>query len=208
MSFFNISCFSQNIDIENKHKENFRDIDGAYYQDINYVFNPFEGNWLYSITNSDGTITSIRFKVKKLENQIYHYSVKNINYNQDVVIVGYQYIENNIEKVNTLNIVDDKNINFISCSMSGNGILTADDKPECTNCQTLEKRVNLLYFEPNSKDRYANVILRKTINNSGNEILEVKIYSTQHKLINANNLSSEPEGYFTLPFGNFVLIKQ
>ena len=209
ISFINMSCFSQSIDVENKHKENFRDINGAYYEDINSVFNPFEGNWLYSLTNSDGTITSIRFKVKKLENQLYHYSVKNINYHQDVIIVGYQYIENNIEKVNTLNIVDDDIINFINCAISGNGILLPDDKPICFNCFPLEKRVELLYFEPNSKDKYANIILRKTINTSGNEVLEVKIYSPiQHRLINVNNPSQEPEGYFTLPFGNFVLIKQ
>jgi hypothetical protein len=199
-------CNSQIIDINNKYSDNFIDVNGAYYKDINNVFATFEGDWLYSITNTDGTITSLRFKVKKLENQPYHDPVANINYTQDVLIVGYQYVENNIEKVNSLNIVD-QDINFINCSLSGDVILLPNESPICSNCSSNEKRVELLYYEPNSKSQYRNLILRKTMSGI-NEVLEIKFYTTYHKMKIANNPFPVDYGYFNIPNQEFTLIKQ
>ena len=71
--------------------------DNVYYKDIDNDFNRFEGTWL--LTNGTTTLTII------LEKKVMSYIqnvMSNTNYYRDALVGEYRYVENGIEKINTL----------------------------------------------------------------------------------------------------------
>lgn len=69
--------------------------DGYNIKDLNSLLNPFEGTYLYA----NGT-TSFKIILVKKEHQY------NGRYYEDLIIGEYQYIENGIERVNTLSQIN------------------------------------------------------------------------------------------------------
>ncbi|HET8809139.1 MAG TPA: DUF6705 family protein [Flavobacteriaceae bacterium] len=73
---------------------------GVYYKDVNHILDPFVGTWLYTNGN-----TSFKIVLEKME----HSSASNGIFFEDLLIGAYRYVENGVEKVNTLN---DLQINY------------------------------------------------------------------------------------------------
>lgn len=69
--------------------------EGFYFKDINNDFNSFEGTWEYTSGNTSLTI-SFRKRINV------HQQSEISNYHLDALVGEYKYIENGIEKVNTL----------------------------------------------------------------------------------------------------------
>ena len=91
ITFLCFSCKAQTITITGNETHSSTPI-GGHYKDTNSILNPYEGTWLYT----NGT-TSITVKLRKITN---FYNGKCY---QDMLVGEYQYIENGIEKINTLN---------------------------------------------------------------------------------------------------------
>jgi len=70
-------------------------IPNMYLKDTNNVLNPFEGTWIYTNGN-----TSLKIILVK-KNMTY-----SPNYYEDLIIGEYQYIENGIEKFNSLSDIN------------------------------------------------------------------------------------------------------
>jgi hypothetical protein len=89
--FISTSIFAQSpiIDIEEYTYKS--EIENAYYKDINNYFNDFEGTWLYTNGN-----TSLKIVLTK---ETMQYTGK---FYTDGITGEYQYIENGLEKRNTL----------------------------------------------------------------------------------------------------------
>jgi hypothetical protein len=87
--------------------------DGYYYKDINYLLDPFVGTYLYTNGN-----TSFKIVLKKMIQ-----SSCNDYYYEDLIIGAYQYIENGVEKVNTLSELNNTYSDGIKYPICGNQIL-------------------------------------------------------------------------------------
>ncbi|MDY0090826.1 MAG: hypothetical protein RBR78_10745 [Flavobacteriaceae bacterium] len=89
--FIVLSANAQNLSLELRDPLNLQA--GAYYKDTNNVFDNFVGTWLYTNGN-----TSFKIVLAK-QPDVY---VSNGGYYEDLIIGEYQYIENGVEKINTL----------------------------------------------------------------------------------------------------------
>jgi hypothetical protein len=196
--------FAQQIDIENKYKSGTSEISGAHYKDNNSVFNNFEGDWLYSLVNSDGTTTSLYLKIKKVNDIPDTFGPSNIHYFTDALLVAHRFVKNNIVKFDNLNGFNQLN-SLNATNFYGDYILDPNNKPVCSTCGANEKRVQLFYSEPNNNDYYYNIVLRRTTNSNNVPILEMKVYAHSVSMITPDNPVKKD---MDLAVGNYVLIKQ
>lgn len=168
--------------------------DGYYIKDINNYLNPFEGTYLYTNGNTSFKIILVK-KVQQYNGRYY----------EDLIIGEYQYIENGVEKVNTLsNINIVYNNQSIKHAISGNLIVDNNFRYwKCPTCPTNERR-----FSGGIKDvttgRGASITMRRT-NENGQEVMKIKISHVMGVALPAGQ-PAPPD--FSLPQGEFTLIKQ
>ncbi len=178
-----IQCKAQNvINIQNWNGQYSIN---TYIMDVNNVFNTFEGTWLY--TNGNTTLKIVLVKrVITLAN----------NYSEDLLVGEYQYIENGVEKFNSL-----VNLNAFLPSeyhhkIHGNFIPTTPTPFD--NYTSGETRVQLIF----SDNIGGNINIRKTII-SGQEAIQIFKISRQETTVKGQ-LILQP----ILPDGFYTLIKQ
>jgi hypothetical protein len=132
-----LACNAQTPVLPIFDNPDFGEAAGVSYKDINNDFDNFTGTWEFV----SGT-TSLRIVLQK---QLQAYSDVN-DYFQDVMYGEYRFIENSVEKVNTLN-----QVNFgtpFSHAIAGNLIIKSTGVPICNNCTPDEKRLNLMFKDP------------------------------------------------------------
>lgn len=149
-----VNCKAQTPILDISQDRGTANITGAYYKDIHNLLNPFEGTYVYT----NGNVTLKIVLQKKIMG-----TVHNNRYYYDCLIGEYQYIENGVEKVNTLNKL---NINYSdkrNHSIDGNLIITAGNVG-CDECLPNEKawRGGLV---DGSTDNTADIIIRKVTQN-------------------------------------------
>jgi len=169
-------------------------IENAYYKDLNNDLNPFEGTWLY--TNGNTSLKII------LEKKI---MFNNGDYYEDLMVGGYQYIENGVEKINTLSDVNHPSLGY-HASIKGNTILDSCYYLPTDDCVESEKRLSLSIEDTFTNDHYGSLILHKrTIN--GQEALNVRIEFRYYKAtVTEDEIIPDP----TMPWqmNNIIMIKQ
>ena len=143
------------LDLGNRIK----DINGAYHKDMNNLLNPFEGTFVYENGN-----TSLKIVLKKKVRS----SMNGYLY-EDMIIGEYQYIENGVEKINTLNGLSVNHSNGGKYSISGNIIIAG--QVGCNDCLPNEKALRLGLSE-SSTHNTADLIIRRTI---VDDILAIKV---------------------------------
>lgn len=157
------------------------------------LLNPFEGIYEYTNGNTSFKIVLVK-KVQQYNGEYY----------EDLIIGEYQYIENGIEKVNTLNEINTIYLNQGLHKIDGNFLVGNNFKlSPCTNCLTNEKRLYAFITDPTSK-KYAHLIMRRTTE-GGQEVMKIVITSPS----GGAYLEVEgPPAEFSLPLGELTLIKQ
>jgi hypothetical protein len=125
-------------------------------------------------------------------------------YFEDIIIGEYQYVENGIEKANTLS---DLNQNFSrqrKHKLNGNRFINKNNRAwVCNDCSELEKRLKLIINDVISGRFGDFIIRRKTENNQ--EVIKVLATHFSGKIL----IGDEPEQInFALPEGEFTMIKQ
>lgn len=167
---------------------------GYYIKDLHNLLNPFEGTYVY--TNGADTLKIVLVK------KVLQY---NSQYYEDLIIGEYQYIENGIEKINTLNEINNVYIEQRFHKIDSNFLVNNNFKLfPCLDCFTNEKRLYASILDP-STNSYADIVIRKTIIN-GQEALKINIINFKKGLIIVNELATEPN--FSLPLEEYILIKQ
>jgi hypothetical protein len=159
-----ISCKAQNqiIDVQNYDG---KDIQGAYYKDINNVLQPFVGEYLYTNGNTSFKI------ILRLKTMSTPYNNK---FYEDLIIGGFRYIENGQEKANTINALNLlTHTNGWKYSISGNTILTKGDPP-CKNCLEGEKALRISLVDKATKN-WAVLAVRRILQ-AGQPAIEVFVY--------------------------------
>ena len=167
----------------------------AYYKDIDNRLNTYEGTWLFQ--NSSKYLKIVL--VKKL-NEF------NGKYYEDLIVGEYQYIENGVEKVNTLSEINIDYPGQNDHNISGNFLIKKTSKPFCSDCLVDEKRLKLGLTEPN-KGVYGELIVKKTTTINGFEAIKILIRDTGTSTI---NIVGQPQydNCFSVPVGEYTLIKQ
>jgi len=132
-------CRGQSPVLHTFNNQNYGATEGAYYKDIDNDFNKFAGTWLYT----NGT-TSFKITLQKV-NQVYRSSP--FNYYEDLLIGEYRYIENGVEKVNTLPQLT-SGLGAFTHNIVGNIINLGINVPACDDCTATERRVILGFRDP------------------------------------------------------------
>lgn len=163
---------------------------GAYHRDIDNLLNPFEGTYIY---NCGGKTLKIVLKKEILS------SMNNYFY-EDLLIGEYQYIVNGVEKVNTLNALNNNYPNKRKHSISGNHIITMGNIG-CTECVPNEKALMGGLIDRASNNNAQITIRRISLN--GQEAIKIFI------LWHINERSANPVGvHASIPGGEYTLLKQ
>ena len=131
---FTIQCSAQSQIV------NLTDIDGlretdTYYKDIDNNLDVFVGTWVYTNGN-----TSLKIVLKK---EIKYYEGR---YYEDLLIGEYQYIENGVEKINTISQLNTILPDQLGHTICGNAILKNHNIPKCDDCLPDEKRISLYFL--------------------------------------------------------------
>lgn len=180
----NISAQSPIIDIEDLP---FRDyVENAYYKDINNFMNPFAGTWLYTNGNTSFKII-LEKKVMQDVGSIY----------TDYIKGEYQYIENGVEKANTLS-----NANIFNVGIYGDNLVKNTSKPICNDCLPSQRRLRVVLHD-RVNDRSASVTLKFTSVN-GVPALEAFIWGNGKSY----NVDENPPNPISIPLGTFTFIQQ
>ncbi len=178
-----------------------KEVEGAYYKDIYNDLNNFVGTWKYT----DGN-TSLIITLQKKEIQEHLYSYSNVLYYEDILIGGYKYIENGIEKINTLPqllLILPKSYSY---PIAGNIILP----PATTNCPGCLPSMRMVYLQFDDPDREIFGMESKMIfaraDSGGVQKLLLKFKMISGGL--EEDGEDRPYDEYTVPFGDYLLVKQ
>ena len=186
--------FYETINLDPQDRSEEYALTGKYYKDLNNTLNNFTGTFLY--TNG-----STSFKIvlqKKIES-----SVNNV-YKEDILIGGYQYVENGVEKINVLNDINNNYSNGWDYNINANKILTGQTLG-CTDCSINEKWIRGLIHDPLPNGGGPATLFIRKVMVGGQEAIKIWIYKSMY----AAEPGSEPILSIAYPIGEeFILIKQ
>lgn len=160
---------------------------GAYYKDFNNELDTFVGTWKY--TNGS---TSLTITLKKKVMQFF--SDGDVNFYEDILIGEYKYIENGMEKINTLPqlLVDKDPYKY---NIVGNIFYEPTNK----NLQTS-------FSDPNREIQgMTQAMFFDHINNDSQKLLLTFKMMEGPYIVNDEPL---PYTSYTVPFGEYLLVKQ
>ncbi len=165
-------------------------IDNAYYKDLNNELNDFEGTWLYTNGNTS-------LKIVLVKKPMYF----NGDYYQDLIIGEYQYIEDGVEKINTLASL---NLDLgYSHEITGNSILNTCFYLPTDDCVEGEIRLRVSLADAIT-EHVATVLLQKRVVN-GQDALKAFIVFNYFSPLSEGETMPEP----TMPWQDvYILIKQ
>ena len=197
---FTINCKSQ---IKSLYDDEYGAIVGAYYKDTYNDFNQFEGTWI----SDNGNITLLI----KLQKKVYQFIDDGyITFYQDILVGEYRYLENGIEKINTLpNLLIDYEDTYYY-NLAGHII----SKPvlgipeACSNCGPNDTKVQLTFAEPNREifGYSPRMVFHHFVENRI-EKLKVVFSAGGNVMKNLNGEESQYSTY-TIPFGVYILTRQ
>lgn len=187
----NINCKAQYI--TNTTDTNYIELpNNCYLKDSNNYLNPYVGEWKYTIGN-----TTLFIKLRKIINY------NNGNYSEDMLIGEYQYIENGVEKINTLSNFNANLPDQYFHKIDGKTLKTKLDAPACNDCGN-NPRVSLIYNDPTKH-------VAGTMTLGVYDVETIKVYITTSNIRYFQNpdgsLDYENVG-FTIPHGWYILEKQ
>lgn len=189
ISLYNITQ-AQVKDIEDLYLafDNPYDYTNVYFKDINNFYNTFEGTWV--ATQGNKTLKIVLKKLEKEQNKIPYF--------YDDMDGEYQYIENGVEKINTLN-----NTDYYKTSIYSASLLQSHHKPPCNTCNPNNRRLMVL-FKDRDRDLSGTLYLQHiTVN--GQPALKGLLYGNG----GSYNLSNPPQYLtITVPTGWWTFIKQ
>ncbi len=183
------SCYSQELQNLDVYEIDINEND--YVQDINNELEKFEGTW-----QSSSNTNILNLKVIKIQNSF------NGEYFEDYIIGEYQYLENGITIVNTLQNLEDPNITPNNNTIGGRLIITPNEYPTCSNCSTNERRLKLYFVDP-ERDYLSLSITLRYLNGNIPEQITATIIS-EHGVVTPNEDSPTLP---RVPYGTYTLTK-
>ncbi|WP_333693168.1 DUF6705 family protein [Flavobacterium sp.] len=181
------------------------DVPGAYYKDLQQDLNRFVGEWKYE---QGSTELIVRIQIK--EEQFVDYG--NISVFEDFLVAEYRYVENGVEKINTLPNLLINHPNPYSYNINSNIIIkpVATNPDVCRNCGPNDVMVKGSFEDPDRQIDFLDpmVIFRHKVEN-GVEKIFFTLYANGNVYVNENEGAAQNQFFsYTIPFGRYELIKQ
>jgi hypothetical protein len=133
------------------------------------------------------------------------------NFYNDVLIGEYQYIENGLEKVNTLANINQEYSDDSDYNLYGFSLRWKNTYPKCNECDANEKRLVMAINEPSRRHLSGlsnNFTLRRYFVN-GVEKLKIWFPLVGNGLVTDDNTEELSDvNSFSLPYGEYILTKQ
>lgn len=183
-----ISCKAQSPIIDSYYRDG-TTTQGAYYKDMNNLLDQYIGTYLY--TNGSTSLKLILQK-KIMAYDGYEY--------EDLLVGEYRYVENGVEKINTLNELNQPYIIERNHTISASDILKAGDYL-CLGCTGNEVRIYGGIVDHDSQNSGRVIISKITVGNQQ----AIKFYFYWEIKSKQEN---EVVSYTKVPGREWVLIKQ
>lgn len=177
-------------------------ITNAYYKNVNNFQNQYEGTWLY--TNG-----STSLKITLVKKPMFYNADPLDKYYEDLLIGEYQYIENGVEKVNTLANLNTNHSDYLDYNLYSAGRVKKYVTAVCYECAENEFRIQLYLNEPSRRNLggLSNDFIIRRFTESGIE--KIKIWFVKTGLTKAYNDYGDTDiENYSLPYGTYVLTKQ
>lgn len=194
LAFVCLCCNAQTLPLY--YPDNYN-VTGAYYKDMDNDLDKFTGTWEYI----NGT-TSLRIVIEKRTEYYNSFGIY-----EDILVGEYRFIENGIEKINTLSKISDDSDGEIVHNIFGNIIIKKTAPPVCNDCGANERRVNLTILDPSRSDIVGlsgDIVLRRV------DVGAIqKISLNLRQVGNIIYIDGNPPQYQTLsvPAGDYILTK-
>ena len=190
--FIFLNCKAQTTEFDISKNFGTDNPTGAYYKDTQNLLNPFVGTFVHT----NGT-TSFKIELKKKE-----MSSVNGRYYEDLIIGAYKYVENGVQKVNTLGSLMLNLENGWNYPINGSLILDGKELG-CDECADTEKRLRVSISD-DQVSRIGNLDIRRIIHN-GQQAIEVKLWWDFDWRRREGDPVIQPE---RIPRGKYIMIKQ
>ena len=203
-----LNCKAQSPVLPRYGNIDYASVEGAYYKDTFNDFNLFEGTWQY--TTPLDTLTII---LDKKEMVYTEGTMGSPNYYEDMLIGEYRYVDNGIEKVNTLNFITaNYSDSYEHNNISGGSIQKYNPNVSgiCIGCNPGDVQVRLLMFEPDVEipGIYLVIYLRHYTEN-GIEKLEAEIIPQGMIVYNKDENPNPTFDQYSIPLRTpIILTKQ
>jgi hypothetical protein len=199
-----LSCKSQTPIIDVYGFEDFGTIENAYYKDSTNFHDQYVGTWLYT----NGT-TSL--KIVFMKKTMFYTTESPKNFYADYLIGEYHYFENGIEKINTLANLDTNHTNINNYNLVSIGPVWKSIYPKCLECAPDEKRLSMDFDEPSRRNivgGIGNDFFIRRVTENGSVKLKIQFaYHSDGAFYTSTGQAVTVTG-FTIPFGDYTLIKQ
>jgi len=189
-----INCKAQNpvLDISDRSLNN---ITGAYYKDTQNLLNPFVGTYIYTNGNTSLKIT-LKKKTMSSLNGVYY---------EDLIIGECQYIENGVQKVNTLGTLLLNLPDGTDHSIYGSLVLNGKELG-CDECSDTEKRLRISLSDRPIK-RVADLDIR-IITQNGQPAIKVELWWNNTRPPWRRREGEPIPQSPRIPAGTYIMIKQ
>lgn len=188
--------------ILNIHTADFADIENAYYKDNDNFYNQFIGTWIYT-----DAFKTIRFRFVKKE-MFYYQSV--VSCYVDFLVGEMQYIENGVEKINSLTNLNVNHSQIFEFNLHSIGKTYNYWFPRCLECPNNMERMAMSYNEPTNDDigLKAAFIMRRADEN-GVQKIKIQYILTNGPLGVKDDWQTPSTTLdFTIPYGDYTLVRE
>ncbi|PZR24458.1 MAG: hypothetical protein DI539_00335 [Flavobacterium psychrophilum] len=185
--------------IKSLNDDDYGTIDGAYYKDTENNLDNYTGTWIYT----NGT-TSLTISLQKKIMMPFYYAPTSIY--EDILIGEYRYIENGIEKINTLSQLSLNLSEAIEYSIHGN-IIVKQNSQYCKDCGPNDRKILLMFKDPSCHILgYDPQMIFQRVDSGGIQKLKLKFRTTSGMIVEEG--VTPPCTEYKIPFGEYILIKQ
>lgn len=199
-----LSCKAQTPVIDTYGPDNYGTVENAYYKDVQNFQDQYVGTWLYT----NGT-TSL--KVVLVKKTMFYKTTSVKKYYADYLVGEYQYIENGVEKVNTLSNLEVNHTNIFNYNLVSITRIWKSAYPKCLDCAADERRLLMFLDEPSRRNIAGGIsnefILRRVVENNVIKLKVQFVYTGRGPFFTIGGAPVNVSG-FTVPFGDYTLIKQ
>jgi hypothetical protein len=179
------------------------DIQDAYYKDITGFHDQFVGRWLYT----NGTTI---LEVVLLEKEMMYNNVGPKPSYEDCLIGGSRYVENGVEKYNTIPTIYEERETVYDYFMWNMSKVPSSGFPKCNDCAANEYRLSMDYDEPLTKSDKclrAEFVMRHVVEN-GVEKIKVQFVKMSGSCGPSYDGPTVVGLNYALPYAEYTLIKQ
>ncbi len=195
IAFLSFSCKAQQHIVGLYSNEDFDTNSNYYLKDLDNDFDKFIGTWKWE----DGN-TSLTFKLDK---EI-KYQLDATSMYKDMLVGEYQYVENGVEKANTLSNFDNPSLKGADHRICGFSIISKISRPKCDECTIDERRARISISHQTAEDVTSTLVLRYVVE-GGVEKLKIRIFGGGPRFVEEDR--TDPVE-LDVPHGEYTLTKQ